>query len=328
MSDWSLPQLLATLHEDIHRRLEAARRTFAHTTTKGDASERVWLQLLQQYLPQRYAADTAHVVDSLGQFSQQIDIVIFDRQYSPFILKYEGQTIIPAESVYAVFETKQAISTQHLKYAQEKIATVRRLHRTSLPIPHAGGVYPPKAPINILGGLLTFESTWPTCFGQPIREALRHDQNLGRINLGCVAAHGHFVYEQLRSAEQPSGNQQPGRNDQPRRSEQPSGSEQPPAATQLNTEAVPRSSRPFRDERAPDEPPSGNQPSGKERPAGNEQPAGKEQPRADEQPSGEYRFIEDGKPATAFLLRLISELQFSGTVPMIDVMSYAKWLSV
>jgi hypothetical protein len=258
MSDWSLPQLLATLHEDIHRRLEAARRTFAHTTTKGDASERVWLELLQQYLPQRYAADTAHVVDSLGQFSQQIDIVIFDRQYSPFILKYEGQTIIPAESVYAVFETKQAISTENLKYAQVKIATVRRLHRTSLPIPHAGGVYPAKAPINILGGLLAFESTWPTCFGQSIREALRYDEKEGRINLGCVAAHGHFVYEQ------------------PRLSEQTRVSGQLPE---------------------------------------------------NEQPTGEYRFIEDGKPATAFLLRLISELQFSGTVPMIDVMAYAQSLT-
>ena len=146
-----------------------------------------------------------------------------------------------------------------MKYAQEKIATVRRLHRTSLPIPHAGGVYPAKAPINILGGLLTFESTWPTCFGQSIREALRHDEKLGRINLGCVAAHGHFVYEQ------------------PRLSQQPSGSEQP---------------------------------------------------RGNEQPSGEYVFTSGGKPATDFLFRLISELQFSGTVPMIDVMAYANSLSV
>ena len=34
-----------------------------------------------------------------------------------------------------------------------------------------------------------------------------------------------------------------------------------------------------------------------------------------------------GKPATAFLLKLISMLQFSGTVPMIDVTAYAQWLS-
>jgi len=34
---------------------------------------------------------------------------------------------------------------------------VRRLHRTSLPIPHAGGTYQPKALTPILGGILTFD---------------------------------------------------------------------------------------------------------------------------------------------------------------------------
>lgn len=50
---------------------------------KGDASESVWRELLQAYLPKRYQAETAHVVDSKGAFSDQIDVVVFDRQYSP-----------------------------------------------------------------------------------------------------------------------------------------------------------------------------------------------------------------------------------------------------
>ena len=86
MNNWSLSRLLAGLHDDIERRLSIARESFVHPGTKGDASEHVWLELLQSYLPQRYQAATAHVVDSLGKFSDQIDVVIFDRQYSPFIL--------------------------------------------------------------------------------------------------------------------------------------------------------------------------------------------------------------------------------------------------
>src|ERR1700730_13104061 len=97
---WSLAELLAGLHDDIQTRLATARRSFGHPGTKGDASEHVWLQLLTTYLPKRYHAAKAHVVDSQGQFSDQIDVVIFDRQYSPFIFEYEGQTVIPAESVY------------------------------------------------------------------------------------------------------------------------------------------------------------------------------------------------------------------------------------
>jgi hypothetical protein len=117
---------------------------------KGDASESVWIEMLEAYLPKRYQAASAHVVDNLGKFSQQIDVVVFDRQYSPFIFNYQGQTIIPAESVYAVFEAKQAANAEMVAYAQEKVASVRRLHRTSLPIPYAKGTYPAKSSFQFL----------------------------------------------------------------------------------------------------------------------------------------------------------------------------------
>ena len=64
MTEWSLSVLLAGLHDDIQQKLETVRKCFGHTTTKGDASEKVWLELLQTYLPQRYQAAKAHVVDS------------------------------------------------------------------------------------------------------------------------------------------------------------------------------------------------------------------------------------------------------------------------
>ena len=192
MTDWSLPQLLAGLHDDIEQRLATARKAFGHPGTKGDASESVWLQLFQTYLPQRYQAASAHVVDSKGTFSDQIDVVLFDRQYSPFIFHYEGQTIVPAESVYAVFEAKQAINAGQIDYAQKKVASVRRLYRTSLPIPHAGGTYPPKPLPDIIGGLLTFESDWNPPLGKSLSDALASVDPNGRLDLGCIAAHGMF----------------------------------------------------------------------------------------------------------------------------------------
>jgi hypothetical protein len=239
MSEWSLPVLLAGLHEDIQHRLQTVRKSFDHPGTKGDASEKVWLELLQTYLPQRYQAASAHVVDSNGVFSEQIDVVVFDRQYSPFIFRYQGATIVPAESVYAVFEAKQSINAGEVSYAQGKVASVRRLHRTSLPIPYAKGTYPAKPLIPILGGLLTFESDWTPAFGKPLEKALNESDAQSRLDMGCVAAHGHFLLDQT---------------------------------------------------------------------------------------AGTYGFTLEGKPATAFLFNLISLLQFSGTVPMIDVQAYAQWL--
>lgn len=240
MSEWSLSQLLSSLHEDIQQRLATVRKTIGHPGSKGDASETVWIKMLDQYLPKRYQVAQAHVVDSHGNFSQQIDVVVFDRQYSPFIFTYENQTIIPAESVYAVFEAKQTADAGLVEYAQEKVESVRRLHRTSLPIPHAGGVFPAKPLIPILGGILTFESEWKPPMGAPLASVLNKGTGDRQLDLGCIASHGHF----------------------------------------------------FRDSVA-----------------------------------GSYNFVNESKPATAFLFKLISRLQFSGTVPMIDIEAYAEWLT-
>ena len=192
MTTWSLTQLLTGLHDDIEQRLSTARKSFAHAPTKGDASEHVWRDLLEKYLPKRYQTATAHIVDSKGAFSDQIDLVIFDRQYSPLIFKYEGQTIIPAESVYTVFECKQTINAALVSYAAGKVASVRKLHRTSLPIPHAGGRFDAKVPGPILGGILSFESSWKPAMGDPLRAALLQLEQVYLLDIGCIAANGIF----------------------------------------------------------------------------------------------------------------------------------------
>lgn len=192
MTEWNLANLLAGLHTEIHQKLEHSRALLGHPVLKGDATENVWLQLLGNYLPKRYSVARTTVVDSNGKFSQQIDVVVFDRQYSPFIFTFEGQTIIPAESVYAVFEAKQAIDAENVRYAQDKAASVRRLHRTSLPVPNVSGIAKPKPLHRILSGLLTFESSWKTPCGQPLQQALAAGDPAGSLDLGCVAAHGHF----------------------------------------------------------------------------------------------------------------------------------------
>jgi hypothetical protein len=193
MTDWSLPELFAELHKGIERSLETARAAFGHPGVKGDATEAVWAGLLEKYLPSRYRVDTGHVVDSNGTFSEQIDLIVLDRQYTPFIFTFENQSVIPAEGVYAVFEAKQTINANLVAYAQKKVASVRRLHRTSLPVVHAGGVIDkPKAPPHILGGVLALESEWSPPLGEALSKALAVNDQAALLDFGCVAARGMF----------------------------------------------------------------------------------------------------------------------------------------
>ncbi len=172
--------------------LKLGRSTTEHPVLKGDASELAWLDMLQTYLPKRYEAQSGVVIDAEGAKSDQIDIIIFDRQYSPFIFTNNGIHYVPAESVYAVFEVKQSLNKENVSYAQQKIESVRSLSRTSLPVPNIYGTSKAKEPHFIHGGLLCLNSDWAPPFGQPFEKQMQEANPASMINLICVAAEGFF----------------------------------------------------------------------------------------------------------------------------------------
>ena len=171
--------------------LREVRAVHDHPTAKGDGTELHWLEMLQKRLPARYRAERAFVIDADGQRSQQIDIVIHDRQFCPVLLDTAGGQHIPAESVYAVLEVKQDLSKAQIEYAGEKIASVRRLHRTSAEFLHASG-RSRTAPKPILGGIVTFASGWSPPFGDSFETALRVRPDEERLDIGCALCDGGF----------------------------------------------------------------------------------------------------------------------------------------
>jgi hypothetical protein len=185
-----LHQLFLGLQQQLSATLSTNRRAIRHPGTKGDASELNWLKMLNTHLPARYRAEKAFVLDAEGQLSEQTDVVVFDRQYCPLLFVQGGAKYVPAESVYAVFEVKQELSKKAIEYAARKAATVRQLRRTSVPIPHAGGVYPPKPHSAVLAGVLALDSSWRPGIGEPLVRAIRQQPVEGRLDLGCVLLHG------------------------------------------------------------------------------------------------------------------------------------------
>jgi hypothetical protein len=188
----NIRDLFLGLQEQMTRRLSTNRKHITHPVTKGDASELCWLETLNSYLPQRYRAEKAFVLDSEGKLSEQIDIVIFDRQYSPFLFKQDNALYVPAESVYAVIEVKQDIDKSTLKYTSRKIASVQYLKRTSAPIPHAGGEYPPKDQFEILSGIVALGCNWNPAFGEAFTNVISLLPPEGRVHLGCSLQNGAF----------------------------------------------------------------------------------------------------------------------------------------
>lgn len=140
--------------------LQLSSTSITHDGVLGEVNEQHFIQFLRKYLPLRYDVDRGIVIDSNGSTSDQIDIVIFDQQYTPTLLDQQSHRFIPAEAVYCVLEVKPTISKEYLDYAANKAHSVRVLKRTSVPIQHAGGEYPPKPLFPILAGLVATTAGW------------------------------------------------------------------------------------------------------------------------------------------------------------------------
>lgn len=197
-AQFSLATAMGWLQEDLVAALTKGRAHLPHPDEVGDNAELHWISMLRCFLPRRYSVGTAFVVDVNGRCSQQIDVVIYDEQYTPQIFHRGGTAYIPAESIYAVFESKQDLTKEDVEYAGKKAASVRRLERTSAPIPHAGGTFEAKEPPPIIAGLLTLSSAWNPPLGKAFEKAVGATDRERRLNLGCIATAGSF---ELRSPE-------------------------------------------------------------------------------------------------------------------------------
>lgn len=195
MQDNLIQRLFLRLQSSLNSALMSARDDSTHPTAIGDASQISWFKMLKEYLPERYeVSQEVFVIDSEGKYSERIDLVIHDRHYSPLIFNNNGIMYIPAESIYAVMEVKQDISKNDLEYAGKKAESVRKLHRTSAPIPHAGGKFEPKPLQKIVAGFLALDSKWTPPLGKPFKGCITQlcqNENTS-IDFGCVLKHGAF----------------------------------------------------------------------------------------------------------------------------------------
>ncbi|WP_288318866.1 DUF6602 domain-containing protein [Xylanibacter caecicola] len=187
-----LKELFIGLQNQMQISLNVNRKFIGHPGSKGDATEQHWIEFLRTYLPDRYKVDKAIVIDSTGNVSEQMDVVIYDAIYTPFIFKQDGFMYIPAESVYAVFEVKQDVEG-YIEYAAKKIESVRKLKRTSISMIASGKTTAARPLTKIIGGILTTTSSYKE--NDTVKKHLEKLKGLQTLDLGCLCNAGSFYVD-------------------------------------------------------------------------------------------------------------------------------------
>jgi hypothetical protein len=186
-------KLLADLHTTA---------VFEHPSANGTATEQIWIELFSQFLPARYRAAPAFIINSSGQRSRQIDIAIFDALATPPLFPNPAGIHIPIESIYAVFEVKPTISKQWLQDAAEKAASVRALQTCPPTRPQEPRRRRELKQRRVLAGLLATTSVWKEdTFPTNLRRLVRRSPGEGgahfesqKIDFGCALEHGSFEH--------------------------------------------------------------------------------------------------------------------------------------
>lgn len=192
MGKISIAELFKSLQNQMIAQLNTNREFLLHPGTKGDSLENVWIEWLKKYLPNRYCIDKAIVIDCKGNLSDQLDLVIYDQHFTPFVFSQNGVSYIPAEGVYAVFEVKPELNKGYIEYAGDKIESVRKLYRTSTNIIDRGHKFPPRSLTKILGGILTSTNEIKNLTTEKHLMSLT---GLKSIDLGCSVDGGCFYID-------------------------------------------------------------------------------------------------------------------------------------
>jgi hypothetical protein len=76
-----LGQALAQEQLVLAGQLRLSMHSITHNGRMGEVNEQLFIDVLRRYLPRRYGVEQGIVIDSNGNTSDQIDIVIYDHQY-------------------------------------------------------------------------------------------------------------------------------------------------------------------------------------------------------------------------------------------------------
>lgn len=78
-----------------------------HNGITGNYREEMWIKFFRSIIPQKFSlAQGVIIIDSYGNVSKEVDIAVFDEQYTPYVFQYNTLKFIPIEAVVIAIECK------------------------------------------------------------------------------------------------------------------------------------------------------------------------------------------------------------------------------
>jgi hypothetical protein len=107
----SLAEIMSQAAQEMALSLAKIRTAMNHNLSKGEAAEESVRSFFRRYLPPSLGVTKGQVVDSTGQRTRQLDVIIYDVAHTPMLFSSDedGHRLVPSEGVIAVIEVKTQV---------------------------------------------------------------------------------------------------------------------------------------------------------------------------------------------------------------------------
>ncbi len=123
--------ILKTYYTGVLKRIRAEvdllNKIIPHNVTKGSQNEEAIKNLIKSFIPKKYSVGSGIIIDSFGNSSKQIDIIIYDSFLYPSLFSQSSTAIYPVETVLGTIEIKTYLDEKQLLSSFENTKSVRKL---------------------------------------------------------------------------------------------------------------------------------------------------------------------------------------------------------
>ena len=103
-----------------------------HRGSKGSIREReVIKEYLKKYLPGNIGIANGECISTDGTVLPECDIILYEKNTTPYLVHKEGYQVFPIECVYGVIEIKSKLNKTQLKDSIDKIIKIKSMPKTA-----------------------------------------------------------------------------------------------------------------------------------------------------------------------------------------------------
>jgi hypothetical protein len=138
--DVDLEKVFRAINRKMLIDFEEISAAIKHRGAKGRVREQeIVTEYLSKYIPGNIGLANGEIISADGQVSSETDIILFERNTTPYLLTKESYQVLPIECVYGVIEVKSRLDQTQLEDAYSKINRVKRMPKLALEL-HQGPI--------------------------------------------------------------------------------------------------------------------------------------------------------------------------------------------